>query len=86
VTGIARAVPVLLAACTGMDREFISSVVEFWYSWFWHCVTIRTGNNTIFTHMRINHLNYRILTEGGEGYHPQYQSHFNTREKAHLHP
>jgi 7,8-dihydropterin-6-yl-methyl-4-(beta-D-ribofuranosyl)aminobenzene 5'-phosphate synthase len=42
VTGTARAVPVLFAACAGVQGEIISFVVWYWYRWFWHCVTIRT--------------------------------------------
>jgi len=42
VTWAARAVPVLLSACAGVQGEIISFVVWYWYRWFWHCVTNRT--------------------------------------------
>jgi len=43
VTGTTRAVTVLLAAGAGVHREIIGFVVLCWLSWFWHCVTMRTG-------------------------------------------
>jgi hypothetical protein len=41
VARTARAVPVLLTACAGVHREIISFIINYWYSLFWHCVTIR---------------------------------------------
>jgi hypothetical protein len=42
VARTARAVAVLFAARAGVHREIISFFVSYWYSLFWHCVTIRT--------------------------------------------